>query len=132
MIRHTSNSTLPVASPSGSQTQPPLLSQVQDAYFDYDKSDIRADARDALTADAAVRQSSPTLYPPATVFATSSPGTWDPDRIVYDPVAHRVFSWPVTGATTTPATPTQADVKGQQALVIAKAFLTLAVDDDRN
>ena len=29
-----------------------LGSDVQDAYFDYDKSDIRSDARDALTRDA--------------------------------------------------------------------------------
>jgi peptidoglycan-associated lipoprotein len=29
-----------------------LGSDVQDAYFDYDKSDIRGDARDALTKDA--------------------------------------------------------------------------------
>ncbi|HTW65023.1 MAG TPA: peptidoglycan-associated lipoprotein Pal [Bryobacteraceae bacterium] len=31
-----------------------LQQQAQDAYFDYDKSDIRADARDALTHDAAL------------------------------------------------------------------------------
>jgi peptidoglycan-associated lipoprotein len=29
-----------------------MTAEVQDAFFDYDKSDIRADARDALTRDA--------------------------------------------------------------------------------
>jgi peptidoglycan-associated lipoprotein len=44
----------PPTTPVPSQTlEQRLGSDVQDAYFDYDKSDIRADARDALTRNAA-------------------------------------------------------------------------------
>jgi peptidoglycan-associated lipoprotein len=36
-------------------------SKIQDAYFDYDKSDIRADAQQALTADADILKSNPDI-----------------------------------------------------------------------
>ncbi len=45
-----------------------LSSEVTDAYFDYDKSDIRSDARDALTKDAAALKSILADYPNATVM----------------------------------------------------------------
>jgi peptidoglycan-associated lipoprotein len=44
-----------------------LGSDVQDAYFDYDKSDIRADARDALTKDAAALRSILADFPNAAI-----------------------------------------------------------------
>jgi len=44
-----------------------LTSQIQDAFFDYDKSDIRSDARDALTKDAAALKGILADYPNATV-----------------------------------------------------------------
>ncbi len=44
-----------------------LGSDVQDAYFDYDKSDIRSDARDALTRDAAALKSILMDFPNATI-----------------------------------------------------------------
>ena len=40
---------------------------MQDAFFDYDKSDIRADARDALTQDAAALKSILADFPNATI-----------------------------------------------------------------
>ncbi len=45
-----------------------LKSDVQDAYFDYDKSDIREDARAALTRDADVLKSVLSQYPNASVI----------------------------------------------------------------
>ena len=42
-------------------------SDLQDAYFDYDKSDIRGDARDALTRDATALKSILTDFPNATI-----------------------------------------------------------------
>ncbi len=42
-------------------------SDLQDAYFDYDKSDIRSDARDALTRDAAALKSILTDFPNASI-----------------------------------------------------------------
>jgi len=42
-------------------------SDLQDAYFDYDKSDIRGDARDALTRDAAALKSILADFPNATI-----------------------------------------------------------------
>ncbi|MBV8903367.1 MAG: OmpA family protein, partial [Acidobacteriia bacterium] len=61
----------PPPPPPPTQTKPPLSdvlsSQVQDAYFDYDKSDIRADARDALTKDAAALKTILNDYPGATI-----------------------------------------------------------------
>jgi peptidoglycan-associated lipoprotein len=44
-----------------------LSSRIQDAYFDYDKSDIRPDARDALTTNAATLKSIFGDYPDAVV-----------------------------------------------------------------
>ncbi len=44
-----------------------LSSRIQDAYFDYDKSDVRPDARDALTTDAATFKSIFSDYPDAVV-----------------------------------------------------------------
>jgi peptidoglycan-associated lipoprotein len=44
-----------------------LSSDVQDAYFDYDKSDIRADAQQALTQDATALKSILTDFPSATI-----------------------------------------------------------------
>jgi peptidoglycan-associated lipoprotein len=43
----------PPPPPAPTVTLEQRLSDVQDAYFDYDKSDIRSDARDVLTRDAA-------------------------------------------------------------------------------
>ena len=45
-----------------------LDSDVQDAFFDYDKSEIRSDAADALTRDAAAIKSILTDFPNATVM----------------------------------------------------------------
>jgi peptidoglycan-associated lipoprotein len=44
-----------------------LTSDVQDAYFDYDKSDIRSDAREALTKDADALKSILADFPSATI-----------------------------------------------------------------
>jgi peptidoglycan-associated lipoprotein len=44
-----------------------LSSDVQDAFFDYDKSDVRADARDALTRDASALKSILADFPNATI-----------------------------------------------------------------
>ena len=44
-----------------------LFSQVHDAFFDYDKSDLRADARDSLTQDAAALKSIMGDFPNATI-----------------------------------------------------------------
>ena len=41
---------------------------MQDAYFDYDKSDIRSDARDALTRDAAALKAILADFPNATIM----------------------------------------------------------------
>jgi peptidoglycan-associated lipoprotein len=43
------------------------LGQVQDAFFDYDKSDIRADARDALTTDASALRGILADFPSANI-----------------------------------------------------------------
>jgi peptidoglycan-associated lipoprotein len=53
-------------------TRPPtiearLASSVQDAFFDYDKSDIRADAQDALTRDASALKIILVDFPSATI-----------------------------------------------------------------
>jgi peptidoglycan-associated lipoprotein len=57
--------------PTTTSTKPPfsqvLSSRVQDAYFDYDRSDIRPDARDALTTDAAALKTIFTDYPESIV-----------------------------------------------------------------
>jgi peptidoglycan-associated lipoprotein len=61
----------PPPPPPTAVTKPPfpeaLSGQVQDAYFDYDKSDIRSDARDALTKDASALKSILADYPNARV-----------------------------------------------------------------
>jgi peptidoglycan-associated lipoprotein len=44
------------------------MEAVQDAYFDYDKSDIRSDARDALTKDADALKSILADFPSATIM----------------------------------------------------------------
>ncbi len=44
-----------------------LSTEVQDAYFDYDKSDIRGDARDVLTKDAAALKTLISDYPGGTI-----------------------------------------------------------------
>jgi len=54
----------PTAKPPFSQV---LSSRVQDALFDYDKSDIRPDARDALTTDAAALKTIFADYPDSLV-----------------------------------------------------------------
>jgi peptidoglycan-associated lipoprotein len=61
----------PPPPPAPTASRPPfpeaLSGQVQDAYFDYDKSDIRSDARDALTRDASALKSILADYPNTTV-----------------------------------------------------------------
>ncbi|MBV9507154.1 MAG: peptidoglycan-associated lipoprotein Pal [Acidobacteriia bacterium] len=61
----------PPPPPAPTTTRPPfpdrLSSEVQDAYFDYDKSDIRPDARDSLTKDAAALKSILADFPNVTV-----------------------------------------------------------------
>ncbi len=44
-----------------------MVSEVKDAMFDYDKSDIRADAREALTQDASALKSILADFPNATI-----------------------------------------------------------------
>ena len=44
-----------------------MVSEVKDAFFDYDKSDIRADARDVLTRDAAALKSILADFPSAMI-----------------------------------------------------------------
>jgi peptidoglycan-associated lipoprotein len=44
-----------------------LSTDVQDAFFDYDKSDIRGDARDVLTRNAAALKSILSDFPSATI-----------------------------------------------------------------
>lgn len=45
-----------------------LSSDVQDAFFDYDKSDVRADARDALTRDASALKAILSDFPTAVIM----------------------------------------------------------------
>jgi peptidoglycan-associated lipoprotein len=45
-----------------------LGSEVQDAFFDYDKSDIRGDSRDALTRDAAALKAILSQFPSAVIM----------------------------------------------------------------
>jgi len=45
-----------------------LSSDVQDAFFDYDKSDIRSDARDALTRDAGALKAILSDFPTAVIM----------------------------------------------------------------
>ena len=73
----TASATVNVSSPPPPPPPPPpavvrtledrLGSDVQDAFFDYDKSDIRSDARDALTRDAAALKSILADFPSASI-----------------------------------------------------------------
>ena len=74
----TGSATVSVSAPPPAVTPPPvtrtvpfgdqIASNVQDAYFDYDKSDIRADARDVLTRDAAAIKGILNDFPNATII----------------------------------------------------------------
>jgi peptidoglycan-associated lipoprotein len=74
----TSSATVTVTAPPPPPPPPPppakptleqrLGADVQDAYFDYDKSDIRSDARDALTKDADALKSILADFPSATIM----------------------------------------------------------------
>jgi peptidoglycan-associated lipoprotein len=44
-----------------------MLSEVKDAFFDYDKTDVRADARDVLTQDVAALKSILADFPNASI-----------------------------------------------------------------
>jgi peptidoglycan-associated lipoprotein len=73
----TASATVNVSAPPPPPPPPPpapqatldqrLGSDVQDAYFDYDKSDIRSDARDALTKNAAALKSILADFPNASI-----------------------------------------------------------------
>ncbi|PWU05773.1 MAG: flagellar motor protein MotB [Terriglobia bacterium] len=70
----TINVTEPPPPPAPARQPPPTVSfetrlstDVQDAYFDYDKSDIRSDARDALNKDAAALKSILADFPNASI-----------------------------------------------------------------
>jgi peptidoglycan-associated lipoprotein len=74
----TASATVSVTSPPPPPPPPPppavtvtleqrLTSDVQDAYFDYDKSDIRADARETLTRDANAIKSILNDFPNASI-----------------------------------------------------------------
>jgi peptidoglycan-associated lipoprotein len=58
----------PPTTPTAKATMEERLgTDVQDAYFDYDKSDVRGDARDALTRDAAAIKAILADFPSATI-----------------------------------------------------------------
>src|SRR6185295_8739506 len=44
------------------------IDRIQDAYFDYDKTDLRSDARDTLTRDAAALKTILANFPGATIM----------------------------------------------------------------
>ena len=58
-----SSATATAAAGAAALSSADLQQQAQDAYFDYDKSDIRDDARDALTRDAALLKQIFAQYP---------------------------------------------------------------------
>ena len=77
----TASATVSVAAPAPPSAPPPpppsapratveerISSEIQDAYFDYDKSDVRGDARDALTRDAAALKAILQEFPSATIM----------------------------------------------------------------
>ena len=75
--RTTANATVSVTAPPPPVERPPapppvslndrINSDVQDAFFDYDKSDIRSDARDTLTRDANAIKSILNDFPGASI-----------------------------------------------------------------
>ena len=58
----------PPPPPQPVKTLTDWVAELQDGYFDYDKSDIRADARDALTKDADALKSILADFPSATIM----------------------------------------------------------------
>jgi len=56
------------ANTMGGTVESHINSDVQDAFFDYDKSDINGDARDALTRDAAALKAILTAFPNAVIM----------------------------------------------------------------
>jgi len=74
----TANATVSVTAPPPPPPPPPpappkatleeRLSAIQDAYYDYDKSDVRSDARDALTKDADILKSILADFPNNTIM----------------------------------------------------------------
>jgi peptidoglycan-associated lipoprotein len=76
---NTASATVSVVTPPPPPPPPPppapqatmeqrLSSDVQDAFFDYDKSDVRADARDALTRDASALKAILSDFPTAVIM----------------------------------------------------------------
>ncbi len=58
----------PPAPPAAARTiEQAIASDIQDAFFDYDKTDIRSDARDALTRDAAALKAILSEFPNAAI-----------------------------------------------------------------
>src|SRR3954451_1630548 len=57
----------PTTKPTGGTIEQQLASNVQDVYFDYDKSDINGDARDVLTRDAAAIKRIVAEFPNASI-----------------------------------------------------------------
>ena len=75
---NTASATVNVSAPPPPPPPPPppvqvvplptrIASEVQDAYFDYDKTDVRSDARDVLTKDAAALKSILADFPNASI-----------------------------------------------------------------
>src|ERR1039458_4434569 len=75
----TASTTVSVVTPPPAVQPPPpveqkksmvdrINSELQDAYFDYDKSDIRGDARDVLTQDASALKAILSDFPTATIM----------------------------------------------------------------
>ena len=58
----------PPPPPANKPTIEQLVSQLSDAYYDYDKSDVRGDARDTLTKDAAALKGLFSDFPNATIM----------------------------------------------------------------
>ena len=54
--------------PRATSMEERISSEIQDAFFDYDKSDVRSDARDALTRDAAALKAILSAFPNATIW----------------------------------------------------------------
>lgn len=58
----------PAPAPAKPTIDQRMVSEVKDAFFDYDKTDLRADARDVLTQDAAALKSILADFPSATII----------------------------------------------------------------